>query len=72
MRHAIINAICSYRLVANCGGRHGANHGRNSFRVYRIQCLGKRSIVGWKDSFQTVEFPNSSTTSNNHPPFPSS
>ena len=25
-----------------------------------------------KDSFQTVEFPNSSTTSSNHPAFPSS
>jgi hypothetical protein len=26
----------------------------------------------WKDSSQIVEFPNSSTTSNNHPPCPSS
>ena len=48
MWHAIPEAICSCRSMAHGGGRHGANDGRNSFRVDRIQCLGKRGIVGWE------------------------
>src|ERR1700678_755392 len=38
-------AICSWRSMAHSAGRHGSNHGSDSFGVDRVQDLGKRGHI---------------------------